>query len=109
MSERSLLARDHGIRIDREEDALDVIAFPGPGLIFDREDLAPSFFDLRSGLAGAVFQKLVNYHRRTVFVIPDDHDLGARVTELAREHANHPIVRVVGSVTDAARWLGGSD
>ncbi|WP_152190844.1 DUF4180 domain-containing protein [Georgenia satyanarayanai] len=57
-----------GRPIASEQDALDVVGDTwGTGaevLAVPVERLAPAFFDLRTGLAGAVTQKLVGYHLR---------------------------------------------
>jgi hypothetical protein len=53
------------IIIAKPQDALDLMVrpeIPSPKkIIVRRHNLAPSFFDLRSGLAGEVMQKFVNY------------------------------------------------
>ncbi|PYF96329.1 protein of unknown function [Georgenia satyanarayanai] len=57
-----------GSPIASEQDALDLVGDTwGTGaevLAVPVERLAPEFFDLRTGLAGAVTQKLVSYHLR---------------------------------------------
>ncbi|WP_413452613.1 DUF4180 domain-containing protein [Georgenia phoenicis] len=59
-----------GRAIASEQDALDLVGDTwGTGaevVAVPAERLAPAFFDLRTGLAGAVTQKLVNYHLRLV-------------------------------------------
>ena len=107
MPNESPFASDHQITIHSEKDALDALVAPrsGPGLIFRLDDLAPDFFDLRNGLAGAVFQKFMNYQQRVAFVIPVDHELGVRVTELAREHAQHNTIRITATDAEAEAWL----
>jgi hypothetical protein len=37
-------------------------------VILHKENIAPEFFELRTGLAGAVLQKFVNYHLRLAVV-----------------------------------------
>jgi hypothetical protein len=37
-------------------------------IILHRENLAPEFFDLRTGLAGAVLQKFMNYQIRVAII-----------------------------------------
>lgn len=37
-------------------------------LVFDRGSVADSFFELRTGIAGEILQKFVNYHVRAAFV-----------------------------------------
>ena len=58
--------------IESEEDATHLLEalfnHSANSLILHREFLAPAFFDLRSGLAGAVLQKFTNYHVRVAIV-----------------------------------------
>ena len=105
MANQSLFAADHNIRIDTEADALDALSIPGPGLIFRPADLAPAFFDLSSGLAGAVFQKYMNYNARAAFILPADHQYGERVGELAKEHGKHANLRLPATESEAVDWL----
>ena len=100
----SRLAKDHNLRIDTIDDAMDIIASGVDRCIFTEEDVSADFFALKTRLAGEVFQKLINYNCQVAFVLPPDHPYGDRVTELAREHANHPVVRFFASVEDALAW-----
>ena len=59
--------------ISSEQDALDIIAnvrylYDSQIIIFQRKHLSDAFFDLRTGLAGAVMQKLSNYRFRAAIV-----------------------------------------
>ena len=101
----SLLAGDNGLRLDTEADALDLLASGLPACILTPEDLHPQFFDLSSGLAGAVLQKFVNYQFNVAIVLPANHGYGERVTELVRDHQRHPCVRFFHSVAAARDWL----
>lgn len=104
MSTESRLAKDHGLRIDSEDNALDIISSGVRRCVFTTDDVAPDFFDLKNRLAGNVFQKLVNYNCQVAIVLPPDHNFGERVTELAREHVNHPTVRFFPSIELALDW-----
>lgn len=75
------------------------------GLLIDERDLGPDFFDLRSGLAGEVFQRFTRYRVRLALVIADPSSHGSRFGELARDHRNHPSVRIFESEQHARRWL----
>jgi hypothetical protein len=75
------------------------------GIILEEADLAAEFFDLRSGLAGELFQKCVNYGLRAAIVLPNPESHGQRFGELAYEHRSHPVVRVVSSRAHADAWL----
>lgn len=101
----SRLARDHGLRLARPDDVLDVIGSGVERCIFTLDDLPADFFDLKNRLAGEVFQKLVNYRCQVAIIVPADHGLGERVTELAREHAHHPVVRFFPSIEAALAWV----
>jgi len=76
------------------------------GLILGEENLCAEFFDLRTGLAGEVFQKFSNYRARLALVVPDPSAHGERFAELAYEHRTHPLVRIFTTADDATSWLG---
>lgn len=75
------------------------------GLILGEEELPPSFFDLSSGIAGELFQKFVNYRIPLAIVTKDPSNHGERFKELAREHQNHPMVRIFPDCESAREWL----
>jgi hypothetical protein len=85
-------------------DALRGSLEPG-GLLLAEEDLGPQFYDLRSGLAGELFQKVVNYRGRLAIVIRDARVYGERFGELAYEHRNHPAIRFFAERAPALEWL----
>jgi hypothetical protein len=66
------LCSPEGPRIERESDALDLIGESyGQGVMWIAipvERLSADFLQLRTGLAGAFLQKLVNYHLRVAIV-----------------------------------------
>lgn len=102
-----LVASDSGISIRSFGDIADAIgAFIGAGgVIFTEDDLAREFFDLRSGLAGELFQKCMNYRVRLAIVLPDPEAYGERISELAYEHKSHNMIRFVPSKDEAEAWL----
>jgi hypothetical protein len=75
------------------------------GLIVTEADLCPEFFDLRTGLAGELLQKFVNYRARLAIVLADSGAYGERFSELVYEHRGHAAVRFFGSESDARQWL----
>lgn len=75
------------------------------GLLLAEEDLGPDFFDLKTGLVGELFQKVVNYHGRVAIVIGDARAYGDRFGELAYEHRRHPSVRFFADRALALQWL----
>ena len=101
----NLLASQHNLKLRNIEDALDVMGSGLPGCIFTLDDLGPDFFNLRNRIAGEAFQKFVNYRFPVAIVLPADHGLGDRVTELAREHARHNCVRFCQTLEQAQQWM----
>jgi len=104
---RILVASDSGISIRSLSDISDVLqaCMGSQGLILTENDLAPEFFDLRSGLAGELFQKFINYRLRVAIVLPHPEAHGERFGELAYEHASHSTIRFVRSADEAKAWL----
>ncbi len=102
-----LIAADSGISIRSFSDISDALGacIGTDGLILTEGDLAREFFDLRSGLAGELFQKFMNYRLRVAIVLPDPEAYGERFGELAYEHSSHPMIRFVRSKDEAKAWL----
>ena len=104
---RIIAASDSGISIRSSGDISDALgaSLGAKGLILTESDLAPEFFDLRSGLAGELFQKFINYKVRVAIVLPDAEAYGERFGELAYEHRSHSLIRFVRSEDEAKAWL----
>jgi len=102
-----LVASDAGISIRAMSDVSMAVGatFGTGGLILTEEDLAVEFFDLKSGLAGELFQKFSNYALCLAVVVPDAERHGERFNELAREHKSHNQIRIVRSREEAMSWL----
>jgi hypothetical protein len=102
-----LVAADAGIAI---RSAADIPGVAGAclgsgGLILTETDVSPEFFDLRTGIAGDLFQKFINYRIRVAIVVPDPRAYGERFIELAREHSSHSMIRFAQSLDRATAWL----
>jgi Domain of unknown function (DUF4180) len=104
---RILVASDSGLSIRSFSDISDALGacIGSAGLVLTEKDLAPEFFDLRSGLAGELFQKTTNYRLRVAIVLPDPEVYGERFSELAYEHTSHSMIRFVRSKDEAQAWL----
>ena len=104
---RVIIAAESGIAIRSFGDISDVIGacFSEEGLIVTEAELGPEFFDLRTGLAGELFQKFTNYRLRLAIVLPDPKLYGERFSELAYEHRTHELIRFVRSEAKANAWL----
>jgi hypothetical protein len=75
------------------------------GLVVTEANLCAEFFNLRTGFAGEVLQKFVNYRAKLAIVIADPKAHGDRFGELVHEHQAHPHVRFFSSEADARSWL----
>lgn len=105
--QRILVASDSGISVRSFTDIPDAIGacIGARGLILTEGDLAREFFDLRSGLAGELFQKFTNYRLRLAIVLPDPEAYGERFSELVYEHRSHSLIRFARSIDEAKAWL----
>ena len=73
------------------------------------ENLTENFFDLSSGEAGAVLQKLRNYKIRIAVVYsPDSIRLSSRFSEMAAEEWRAGYFRLFESDRAAREWLSGA-
>lgn len=100
-------ASELGISLREARDIPEVIGamYGADGLILTESDLAPDFLNLKTGLLGELFQKLVTYRIPTAVIIPDSDAHGARFSELAREHVKHPQIRFFNSEKEGREWL----
>ncbi len=109
--EQAGLVASDGVPVDSEQAALDMIGETFGSevdiVLVPRARLAPSFFDLRSGLLGAVAQKFTNYRLR-LFVLGD---ISAEVAssdafrDFVSETEQGGTVRFARDVDEAARLL----
>jgi hypothetical protein len=74
-------------------------------LLLDAGALPGSFFDLSTGVAGEVVQKLVNYGIRMAAVVPDLAVHSPRFREFAREANTGRQFRFFASREAALGWL----
>lgn len=102
-----VVASDSGLSIRSFSDISEALGacIGTSGLILAENDLAQEFFDLRSGLAGELFQKFTNYGLRVAIVLPDPGAYGERLSELAYEHRSHNMIRFFRSKDGAEAWL----
>ena len=103
-----LLAAEAGIAIRSMSDISGAVGatFGTGGLILTESDLSPEFFDLKTGLAGELFQKFTNYQLRLALIVDEPSRYGDRFNELAREHRSHGNIRIVATKDDATAWMG---
>jgi len=97
------------ILIRSEQDAVDLVAICGEQgshkLLLYAGNLIDDFFDLKTGLAGLVLQKLVNYHIQMAAVVPRDLWRQGRFRELANESNRNRHFGIFESRDQAVAWL----
>lgn len=98
-----------GTVIKTEQDAMDLIAACFENdvyalMLFDH-NLSEEFYKLATGLAGQVFQKLINYRTKAALVIPLEKRIIGRFKELADELNKGNDIRVFCTSSEAEDWL----
>lgn len=88
-------------------DILDAVAsgMENGGLLLPEANLGPAFFNLRSGIAGELMQKFVNYRIPLAIIVAEPGAHGEHFRELVHEHRDHPLVRFFPSESHARAWL----
>jgi hypothetical protein len=67
--------------------------------------LSPAFFDLKSGIAGMLLQKLVNYQIKAVLIAADDKAYEGRFGEMVVEANEGKQFGCFRTRAEAERWL----
>lgn len=92
-----------------EDDVVDVIGTcisNNTKLVLLKEEVInESFINLKSGLAGMVLQKFMNYHMKVSAVIEDKNKIQGRFEELLRELNKSTNFRVFDTFRDAENWI----
>ncbi|MBB3110052.1 DNA-binding PadR family transcriptional regulator [Paenibacillus phyllosphaerae] len=100
-----------GLQIRSEQDLLDIIAVCWEHgverVLLHADGLAEDFYKLRTGLAGAVLQKLINYRLKTAFVLPQELVIQGRASEMLTELNRGASIRAFAERAEAEQWLLG--
>ncbi|CAH1198669.1 DUF4180 domain-containing protein [Paenibacillus sp. JJ-223] len=92
-----------------EQDALDLIGLCMEKeislLMLHGEALSDDFFKLRTGVAGKMIQKWINYRVKTAAVIPAELAQQGRFKEMAAESSGSSAFRIFEHKHDAQQWL----
>jgi hypothetical protein len=95
--------------VSKEQDVLDLLAYCGGTetnrIMLDEEHLHPDFFDLKTGLAGAIFQKFSNYHVKAAIVADLDGIKSKRFQELINECNKGNQINFFRDISKAEEWL----
>jgi PadR family transcriptional regulator, regulatory protein AphA len=97
--------------IASEQDVLDLLAccsdIDSNRILLDEGHLPPDFFDLKTGLAGAILQKFANYYVKAAIVVNLEGIASPRFRELIYECNKGDQVRFFDGRVQAEEWLTG--
>lgn len=97
------------LKLSSERDATDFISacweIDTSLLMIYSEALSEDFFNLRTGLAGAVLQKFINYRIKVATVIENQENLNDRFKEMILESNKRNDFRVFKDAIEAESWL----
>ncbi|MDM5277511.1 DUF4180 domain-containing protein [Paenibacillus silvae] len=92
-----------------EEDAVNLVALCKENesnlLLLHSQAISEDFFKLRTGVAGQMIQKWINYHVKTAAVIPKEMVNQGRFKEMALESKKSNHFRMFETRDDAENWL----
>jgi PadR family transcriptional regulator, regulatory protein AphA len=92
-----------------ENDALDLVALCGEHetnlLMLHSEAISDDFFRLKTGVAGKVLQKFINYYIKVVAVIPNERVKAGKFKEMVIEANRGNHFRVFTEKVEAEKWL----
>ena len=97
-------------RIEQEQDALDLVGICGEHgtrrVLLPEALLSEDFFNLKTGLAGAVLLKFVNYWIKAALVLPRERSSAGRFGEMVLEaNRSSRHLHVFDNPHAAADWL----
>lgn len=97
--------------ISSEQDALDLVGLCGEHgtnlIMLHSEAVSDDFFKLRTGLAGKILQKFVNYYIKAAAVVPDEKINTGKFKDMAIEANRGKDFRIFTEREEAEKWLIG--
>jgi PadR family transcriptional regulator, regulatory protein AphA len=98
-----------GCRMESERDALDLVAICGENhtarLMLHAENLSEDFYQLHSGLAGAILLKFVIYGLRVAAILPINLVNQGHFKDMVLETNRGNAFRVFQTREEAVQWL----
>ena len=95
--------------ISNEQNVLELLACcyeaESNQIMIYEEQLHPDFFDLKTGLAGSIFQKLSNYSIKAAIIISTENIQSQRFQELIFEANKGNHINFFSDVVEAEKWL----
>ncbi|CEN74586.1 hypothetical protein DUF4180 [[Clostridium] sordellii] len=96
-------------RITCETDVFDIISIcisnDINSILIREEVLKEEFINLKTGLAGIVLQKFIDYKIKASAIIEDKNSIKGRFKELMHELDKNNDFRVFNNITDAENWI----
>jgi hypothetical protein len=98
-----------GLIIETAEDGLDLLGnlyYQGfDSIVIHEENIAPTFFDLKTGIAGEILQKFSNYRMRLAIIGDFEKYPGKSIRDFIYESNKGGRVNFLGSVGEALERL----
>jgi PadR family transcriptional regulator AphA len=95
--------------LSSEQDAVELLAICGENdtnhLIINAEALSDDFFKLRTGVAGQMLQKFINYHVQIAVMITNESMITGKFKEMVAESNKRNDFRVFTNISDAENWF----
>lgn len=95
--------------LNTENDALDLIALCSEVdtnlLILHLAALSEDFFNLKTGVAGKIIQKFVNYRIKVAVIIPDETAIKGKFKDMVIEANRNNHFRIFENILAAEKWL----
>ncbi|MCF2489972.1 DUF4180 domain-containing protein [Dyadobacter sp. CY347] len=97
--------------IETTEDGLDLLGnlyYQGfDSIIIHEANITPSFFDLKTGIAGEILQKFSNYRMRLAIIGDFDKYPGKSIQDFIRESNRGGRINFLSSVSEALERMSG--
>lgn len=74
-------------------------------LILHSKILSEDFFNLKTGLAGIMLQKFINYHIKVALILNDEIILNERFKEMIMESNKGNSFRTFNNIKDGEKWI----
>ncbi len=98
-----------GMPLNSEKDAVDLISGCFENkihyIVLHAQALSDDFFKLRTGVAGMILQKFINYRVKVAVVLENDEKVKGKFKELLSESNKGSDFRTFFSTAEAERWF----
>lgn len=96
-------------QLSSEQDILDIISICIENdayiIILYVDTFSEDFFNLKTGLAGTILQKFINYHIKFAIILEDEEKVKGRFKEMIIESNKGNQFRTFKSIEDAEIWI----